>query len=78
MVKAAKAKQQSAPVKPHKVLALPRDVVRLGLPAAALVVADPVEGPPAGLLVAAGLLLAAAAGGSLLLGVAARSATRHA
>jgi hypothetical protein len=78
VVKAAKAKQQSASPKPRPVLALPRDVVRLGLPTAPLVAADAAEGPPAGLLVVAGLLFAAAACGSLLLGVAARSATRHA
>ena len=73
VVKVAKAKQQC-----HGIALLPRDVVRLGLPTTALLVAGPAEGPPVGLLVAAGLLFAAAAGGSLLLGVAARSATRHA
>ncbi|HXV93319.1 MAG TPA: hypothetical protein VD813_08490 [Pseudonocardia sp.] len=57
---------------------MPHDAVRLGLPIATLVAAEPAESLPAGLLLAAGLLFAAAAGGSLLLGVAARGATRHA
>ena len=59
--------------------ARPRDAVRLGLPVGALAPRSPGgDGMEGGLLVAAALLLAAAAGGSLLLGVAARTATRHA
>jgi hypothetical protein len=56
----------------------PRDAVRLGLPLGVLRPLGPDESLPVGLLVAAALLLCAAAGGSLILGVAARSATRHA
>jgi hypothetical protein len=57
---------------------VPRDAVRLGLPAAVLG-ARPSDAELNGeLLVAAALLLAAAAGGSLLLGLAARSSARHA
>jgi hypothetical protein len=59
--------------------ARPRDAVRLDLPIGALAPRPPGDdGMNGELLVAAALLLAAAAGGSLLLGVAARSATRHA
>ena len=59
--------------------ARPRDAVRLGLPVGALAPHAPGDdGMKGGLLVAAALLLAAAAGGSLLLGIAARTATRHA
>jgi hypothetical protein len=69
-----KAKRTVAPPE-----ARPRDAVRLGLPVGALAPRAPGgDGMEGGLLVAAALLLAAAAGGSLLLGVAARTATRHA
>ena len=69
-----KAKRTVAPPE-----ARPRDAVRLGLPVGALAARSPGgDGMEGGLLVAAALLLAAAAGGSLLLGVAARTATRHA
>jgi hypothetical protein len=59
--------------------ARPRDAIRLRLPVGVLALRAPGEdGMSSGLLVAAALLLATAAGGSLLMGVAARSATRHA
>jgi hypothetical protein len=50
----------------------------MGLPAAVLAARDIGGAPRTALLVAAALLLAVAAGGSMVLGVAARSATRHA
>ncbi len=57
----------------------PRDAVRHGLPIGVLAARDTGGGDPSGaLLVTAALLLAAAAGGSTVLGVAARSTTRHA
>jgi hypothetical protein len=57
----------------------PRDDVRLGLPVGGLAPSPSGgDGMRGGLLVAAALLLAAAAGGSLVLGLAARGATRHA
>ena len=60
-------------------VAHPRDAARLGLPVGRLASHAPGgDGMEGGLLVAAALLLAAAAGGSLLLGIAARTATRHA
>jgi hypothetical protein len=57
---------------------VPRDAVRLGLPAAALGGRTDDAELNSELLVAAALLLAAAAGGSLLLGITARNAARHA
>ena len=78
-----KAQQKTAVTKAKRTVtppdARPRDAVRLGLPVGALAPRAPGgDGMEGGLLVAAALLLAAAAGGSLLLGVAARTATRHA
>ena len=71
----AAAKAHGPAPQPASVL---RDAVRLGLPVAVLR-ARPSDAELNGeLLVAAALLLAAAAGGSLLLGITARSATRHA
>ena len=57
---------------------LPHDAARLGLPVGALIVGRPASGPDAGLLVLAALLLVVAAVGTLVIGVAARSAARHA
>jgi hypothetical protein len=66
------------PLEPPRRAGVPRDAVRLGLPAAVLA-AGPSDAELNGeLLVAAALLLAAAAGGSLLLGIAARNSARHA
>ncbi|HEX2302192.1 MAG TPA: hypothetical protein VHH57_01100 [Gaiella sp.] len=72
--KPAEQKRAEAP----PVVRVPRDAVRLGLPLATLAPRRPGDDVPVGPLVAAALLLGAAAGGSLLVGVAARSATRQA
>ena len=77
----AKPHHGAAPTKrlePTRRAGVPRDAVRLGLPAPVLA-AGPSDAELNGeLLVAAALLLAAAAGGSLLLGIAARNSARHA
>jgi hypothetical protein len=84
----AKPNRHASPAKPPespRYLGVPRDAVRLGLPAAALEAQTGIQTARPSenelnreLLVAAALLLAAAAGGSLLLGIAARNSARHA
>jgi hypothetical protein len=82
--KAAKA-AKAAPSKPARTaepaataLRVPHDTLRLALPVGALIVGRPDRGPDPGLLVLAAFLLATAAAGGFVLGVAARSAARHA
>jgi hypothetical protein len=74
--KPAPAKAKAAP-EPRRA-AVPRDAVRLGLPVGVLAPRAPGADMSASLLLAAALLLTGAAAGSLVLGLVARSATRHA
>ena len=60
------------------VVRLPHDAIRLGLPVGALIVGRPGSDPDAGLLVLAALLLVVAGAGTLVVGLAARGAVRHA
>ena len=63
---------------PVPVARIPHDALRVGIPIGALIVGRPGSDPDAGLLVLAAMLLVTVAVGTLVLGLAARGAARHA